>query len=35
MVLHVHKNITDTINLKDVANEFVRHSEQTRDLRQL
>ena len=28
MVLHVHKDHTDLLNLKDVANDFVKDSEQ-------
>ena len=27
MVLHVHKDLTDKLNLKDVANEFVGAAE--------
>ena len=27
MVLHVHKDLTDKLNLKDVANEFVAVAE--------
>ncbi len=27
MVLHVHKEVTDKIKLKDVANEFIGDSE--------
>ena len=27
MVLHVHKDITDSMNLKNIANEFVGNSE--------
>ena len=27
MILHVHKDITDSLNLNDIGNEFVRCSE--------